>query len=389
MQFIKRIIRKIIYNSPIHLRRYIILESNPDLADNTYALYKTLLKNKVNEKYKIFWFVYNKSLYEDINIKNVFFINFFGEKTLFEKIKAKYINIKAKYIIDCNKYIYKKNRRQKRLYLGHGMPIKTVPEYCNQIGKTDYILSLSDFFIEPLSKLFHTSENTIIPIGYPRNDDLFVKNKSIKLILKDIEFKKVIMWLPTYRQRVNKDSELTMKDSYGLGIPIIYNIESLRKINDCLKENNILLILKPHPAQDMSLIKTEDLSNFIIITNSDLEKANINLYEFLAQTDALITDYSSVYYDYLLIDKPIGITTDDIEEYKKIFGLLCEDIYTVVKAEYISDLFEFEKFIKNIASESDVARKQREEAKNSLIKYQDGNSSQRVYEFLRDNMGMK
>ena len=70
-------LKKIIYKFPIHLNNYIILESNPDLADNTYALYQTLLENKVNEKYKIFWFVDNKNLYKNINIKNVYFINSF------------------------------------------------------------------------------------------------------------------------------------------------------------------------------------------------------------------------------------------------------------------------------------------------------------------------
>ena len=142
----KKKLKELIYNFPIHLKNYIILESNPDLSDNTYALYKTLLKNKVNEKYKFFWFVYNKNMYKDIKIKNVYFINAFGQIGLFDKIRKLYINYKAKYIIDCNKFIYKKNKNQKRLHLGHGMPYKFVPEYCNLTGETDYILSLSDFF---------------------------------------------------------------------------------------------------------------------------------------------------------------------------------------------------------------------------------------------------
>ena len=41
----KKMLKNLIYNLPIHLKDYIILESNPDLSDNTYALYKILLKN--------------------------------------------------------------------------------------------------------------------------------------------------------------------------------------------------------------------------------------------------------------------------------------------------------------------------------------------------------
>ena len=313
-------IKNIIYNFPIHLKKYIILESNPDLTDNTYSLFKTLLKNKVNEKYKLFWFVNDKNIYQNFNIKNVYFINAFGKMNFFENLKMKYINYKAKYIIDCNKLVYKKNINQKRLYLPHGMPYKLVAEYCDLIGEVDYFLSLAPFFDTTLSKLCHVDKDNIIDLGFPRNDDLFSKTKNIKNLFKNKNFDKIIIWLPTYRQRENKNSKLNIQNFFGLGIPIIYNIENLRALNNFLKQLNILLVLKPHPAQDLSVIKTEKLSNFILLTNQDLEKENINLYEFLGQTDGLITDYSSVYFDYLLTKKPIAITTDDLEEYKKVFG---------------------------------------------------------------------
>ena len=161
----KKIIRKLIYNFPIHLKNYIILESNPDLTDNTYSLFKILLKNKVNEKYKLFWFVDDKNMYKNINIKNVYFINAFGEINIFEKIKKIYINIKSKYIIDCNKLVYKKNINQKRLYLSHGMPYKLVSDYCNTIGNVDCFLSLSPFFDNIISEFCHVDKDNIIDLG--------------------------------------------------------------------------------------------------------------------------------------------------------------------------------------------------------------------------------
>jgi len=381
-------LKKIIYNFPIHLKKYIILESNPDLSDNTYALYKILLENKINEKYKIYWFVNDKNLYKDINLKNVYFISYYGSPTFFEKIKILYINIKAKYIIDCNKLVYKKNKNQKRLYLTHGMPYKAVPEYFDLIGNADYIVSLSPFFNKTLAQLTHCNENQIINLGFPRNDDLFSKEKNIKNLFKNNSFEKVILWLPTYRQRTNKDSNLSMKDSFQLGLPIIYDVETLKSLNELLKEFNILLVLKPHPAQDLSLIKAEQLSNFVILTNNDLDKENINLYEFLGQTDGLITDYSSVYYDYLLTDKPIAITTDDLEEYSKVFEFVYDNIFDVIKGEYINNFNEFKTFLQNISTGNDISKNDREKIKKTLHKYNDGNSSKRIYEFLVNEMGL-
>ena len=381
-------IKNIIYNFPIHLKKYIILESNPDLTDNTYSLFKTLLKNKVNEKYKLFWFVNDKNIYQNFNIKNVYFINAFGKMNFFENLKMKYINYKAKYIIDCNKLVYKKNINQKRLYLPHGMPYKLVAEYCDLIGEVDYFLSFAPFFDTTLSKLCHVDKDNIIDLGFPRNDDLFSKTKNIKNLFKNKNFDKIIIWLPTYRQRENKNSKLNIQNFFGLGIPIIYNIENLRALNNFLKQLNILLVLKPHPAQDLSVIKTEKLSNFILLTNQDLEKENINLYEFLGQTDGLITDYSSVYFDYLLTNKPIAITTDDLEEYKKVFGFAYDDIFKVIKGEYINNLDDLKLFIQNVSAGNDVAKKDRENMKKVLHKFQDGNSSNRVYEFFVNNMGL-
>ena len=235
----KKLIKKIIYNLPIHLKKYIILESNPDLSDNTYSLYKTLLENRVNEKYRIFWFVNDRSLYKNISTKNVYFINAFGKLNFLAKFKKKYINYKAKYIIDCNKLVYKKNINQKRLYLGHGMPYKKVLEYCKLIGNVDYFLSLSPFFDDILSEFTGIDRNKFIDLGFPRNDDLFCKNKSITNLFKDKSYKKVILWLPTYRQRENKTSNLNMKNTFNLGIPIIYDIASLKDLNDSLKNLNI------------------------------------------------------------------------------------------------------------------------------------------------------
>ena len=268
------------------------------------------------------------------------------------------------------------------------MPYKKVLEYCKLIGNVDYFLSLSPFFDDILSEFTGIDRNKFIDLGFPRNDDLFCKNKSITNLFKDKSYKKVILWLPTYRQRENKTSNLNMKNTFNLGIPIIYDIASLKDLNDSLKNLNILLVLKPHPAQDLSVIKTENLSNFIILTDEDLTNNNINLYEFLGQTDALITDYSSVYYDYLLTDKPIAITTDDLEEYKKVFDFAYDNIYDVIKGEYINNFEDLKRFLQNVSNGKDIAKKDRENIKNLAHKFQDGNSSKRIYEFLVNNMGL-
>jgi CDP-glycerol glycerophosphotransferase (TagB/SpsB family) len=85
---------------------------------------------------------------------------------------------------------------------------------------------------------------------------------------------------------------------------------NFKKIDYKLKKNNSLLILKFHiNTKHNSLNNIKDLSNIIIYDD------NIDLYSFLPFTDILITDYSSIYYDYLLLNKQTILYVFDIDRY--------------------------------------------------------------------------
>lgn len=77
------------------------------------------------------------------------------------------------------------------------------------------------------------------------------------------------------------------------------------------------MIVKPHPAQDLAHIRALELSNLRFIDDGLFAAHGITSYEFLACTDALITDYSSVLFDYLLTGKPVGLTFEDIDAYAR------------------------------------------------------------------------
>ena len=74
----------------------------------------------------------------------------------------------------------------------------------------------------------------------------------------------------------------------------------------------------------MNLFKhlRSSFSNIAFLNNDYLYQLNIDLYEILGNTDFLITDYSSIYFDYLNIDKPIIFITNYLRQYEKKRGLL-------------------------------------------------------------------
>ncbi len=361
---IKYKIRKIILRLGYRMlpKKYILLESKPDYSDNTYAVYSYIKKNGLLAKYKMVWM-------------DKVFCN-----SKFYKLKYLYYKLSSKAIIFCNTMYSKASPNQVSFYLCHGSKSKNTRGTYEAPKDLDYILVQADVFKEAVVYGYNLSSNTkMVTLGYPRNDDLLLKNNIDKNKLFEKEFKKLIVWYPTFRQRMNVKDNFTDKS-----LPIIHNEKSARKINDYAKENNILIVIKPHFVQDVSYIKDNNLSNIIIIDDEFFKSKNIRSYQLLSLSDALLTDYSSVYYDYLLTDKPIGLVWEDYELYKKSKGFAMDPDMIYSGGEKIYDVNDFCEFLNRVSLGVDVLKNQRNRIKDLTNVYQDANSSKRVCEFIVD-----
>lgn len=373
----KTAFKKLLLSLPFLLDKHVILlESSPDFSDNTKYVFDELIKQKLNEKYKIYWIVQNKNSFKSIHIKNVYFCN----RASFEYKK---IHLTAKYIIDSNMFISKIWKNQFRIHLGHGYPIKMTYEYCSGIGKINYLTTISPFFNKYFRDLFNINNSQIKTLGSPRNDGFF--NDIHYHIFPEISRKKTILWMPTYRNHKNKNATKT-GIHFPFGVPCINSKPDLETLNSALKKNDTLLVLKLHPAEDLSKITSAKLSNIKIFESSILKPTGPQLYDMLKDFDALITDYSSVYYDFLLTQKPIGLAIPDIEEYSKTCTLISNDITEYVKGDYIYSLKDLIDFINLVATGKDPAKKELAWALDKYHTYKDGNSSKRVIDLLLEKM---
>ena len=113
------------------------------------------------------------------------------------------------------------------------------------------------------------------------------------------------------------------------------------------------------------------------------------LYELLAQTDALITDYSSVYFDYLLTDRPIALTIADKEEYFTHFTLAFPDYKEAVKGFYIETFSQLSSFLAEIAKGVDSAREERMPVKEKYHTKDAGNSAKAIVDLLEKEYRLK
>ena len=373
-KIIKKLLKMIINILPI--RNVIILESAPDLSDNTKPVFDEMIKRGLNKKYKMIWSMRKLPNDNCLDIKNTEYVAAGSKKMLFYKLTAKCF-------ICCNDWLCSIRKGQTSFYLSHGTTIKSLKGYYTIPKSIDYCLSASEDVAFLCENEFLAQKDKIFSLGFPRNDVLTNANRDLKEFFKDVDFDKIIVWYPTYRQHKNGKTV-----SGGSSLPIIHDSEKARILNECAKENKVLIVLKPHFAQDLSYVKNMELSNIRFIDDSFFIHNKITSYEFVGSCDALITDYSSIYYDYTLCDKPIALIWEDYEEYKSSIGF-ADGVEDFLKGgEKVYTLEEFKDFVCRVSKGTDLLQNERREVCNRVNYSTDGKNAQRVVDFIIEKAKM-
>lgn len=259
--------------------------------------------------------------------------------------------------------------RQKSLQMWHGVPLK-------RLGKLttvsyDYLVSTSDFVNETtLGKVITAKEYK--DFGYPRNDLLLQEyHDQYDLLFCDrtiYDFAKqsfdsdhtIILYMPTHRE-----------SSKASKIPLDFV-----KLNEFLRNINATIILKLHHFVQ------ELYQNEVIYSNILFHSTQGDVYPLLKYTDILITDYSSVYFDFLLLNRPIIFFNYDYEEYSCNMGGFVYDYDENTPGKKVKTQTALTDALNMIVAGSDPDRKKRLTVTKRFFTYTDEHSSQRIYKEL-------
>ena len=386
-----------------------------------YLKYK--LKYKVDDK-TIFFEVYDgrnytcspKAIYEKMltmkKFKDFKFIWAFNDPSKHDVMKDKRIVIVKTNTKDYYKYISSskywivnsimdecitKKKGQVYVQCWHGTPLKrlrydievngavlnTIEEIRKRndrdASKFDYFISPSKYCTEKFTSAFNLialgKKDIIIEEGYPRNDSLFNRNKKDVDKIKDKlgipKDKKIICYLPTFR-----DNQHTSGVGYTYNLAI--DFDSLKKRFG----KDYVILFKPHYfiANKIDLSKYK---NFVYnVANYD----EIN--DIYLASDLLITDYSSVFFDYANLNRPVMFYMYDFDDYKnnlRDFYISLDELPgPIAKTQK-----ELEDYIVNIDKSISKYKKTYDKFNDKYNYLDDGNASERVIRVVFDNLFKK
>lgn len=265
----------------------------------------------------------------------------------------------------------------------HGFPLKalgSVVKNTDDLGNVDrgidYILSYSNLYSFIMSSSYNISMEKFITTGMPRNDLLNSSNARTSLSLligKEITNQRIIYYIPTFRRRVGMQ--------YIEGDNISTYVNELEILDQFLERKQTILLVKKHPF-DADLSIEESYNNIFFVSDEDYKNMDIDLYETLDGSDMLITDYSSIYYDYLLLNKPIIFWTKDQQTYNDNRGFMFDNPETMMPGPNVKNVEELIDSVKRFLNDKEWYASERTNIKKLVHKYDDFKSSERVWDFI-------
>lgn len=375
-RILRKIARDIITFFTKRIKNRILLIYDSSSGSNSYALWK-FASDEIKAKYELI-------LYKDSSEEGKGFAHFW----------AKYRLISSAQFIITTHGTYKPSKKHINLQLWHGAFVKKngvmidkKPNGAFRVQKSwlkvDYIMSYSETYSTFFNACVFTDPNKYIITGAPRNDFLFSadgKSNMRKIFGDTIGDDKVIFFMPTFRDYYGKKQG-------GKNNNNLFGFEdfSADEFDSFLKKKKCKIIFKPHPHEEalvLEYLRENPSDNILILKDEDLLANDLDLYELLNSCDILMTDYSSIFYDYLLLDRPMIFAPVDLESYKDGRGFLIESFENWAPGPKVFDQPALQEEIASCLKKKDYYGEKRAWMRDLQHRYKDGESSRRLWEFI-------
>lgn len=292
------------------------------------------------------------------------------EAYLFSSGKGILCQLRAKYAVMCNGISDLNHTflgRAVFLNVWHGVPLKKIG-YDDTKGKNwdsrgqkirrkiqqfplrrEYVVATSDTFAKIYRSAFRRPSEQILTYGQPRNDvfydidHIFPVNEKLR---RRLEGHKVVLYAPTHR--LEGSIPFPLKENFDL-----------KRLDEFCRDNHILFIIRRHFYHFQEELDLSGYSNIL-----DMTRESLDIQELLMGTDLLVTDYSSTYIDYLLLDRPVIFYDFDYDSYiekDREMYFPYEKVTPGIKAETFDELMEG---MRQVFSGADMFAEDRKRVRN-------------------------
>lgn len=336
------------------LRDVIMLESTNDFDGNSGALYEYL--KSTGSRHKFVWVV--KSEESKAYLRDSNDIVLCPGSSIGELKEYLYYRAVSRWQIWDNLPIRKVRPDQINVFLQHfGMGYKKIGSVYRAPDYVDYVLTVNERVYElERGSLLYGPATKVIYGELPRNDVLFSRKWDELSKIVEKTYSKVVMWAPTLRES-RQNHRIDSGREYPFGISVVYKTEEMERLNRFLYDRNMLLLIKLHPKQRWKGSDQADscYSNIRYLDGESVKK--VHAYKLLTQMDAMISDYSSIVFDYMLLDRPIAWAVDDMGDYRIPF--LVEDPFELMPGEKLYCLDDLLHYLLDVSEGRDVFREER------------------------------
>ena len=353
-------------------------------SGNPRYIYEEILNQGLNDEFKCVWSLIDTDIKipgNPVKVRRSYF------KFLYYTLRS------GAWIFDARHLYYlRKNKKAKYVQTWHGTPLKKLAldmEYMDMNGSQDieryhqefrdnsllwqYLISQNPFSSEIFRSAFDF-KGEMLEIGYPRNDILINRNNAedideIKGRFNIPKDKKIILYAPTWR-----DNQYHDNNEYKFATEMEFD-KMHKELGD-----EYTLIVKFHYLVKEN-IDWSRYDNFVIECDAEWD-----IQELYLISDMMITDYSSVMFDYSILKRPMIFFAYDLDNYKNNLRGFYFDMFEEVPGPICQTNEEMIEFIKNY-TEEDYQTQFGEKYKKWSEKFNpfdDGNASKKVIELIRN-----
>ncbi len=332
-------------------------------ADNSKYLFEYVNKNA--PEIEAVWVTRNQAIYDQLKSAGYRVVKTYSLTGYWTCMRANWVVVTLAYT-DVNYYAA---TTPNRIQLFHASPFKKVGAddryrfswrnrrlkrwlFTPRYESYRYVCAASKIVAANARTAFPDAKEIVIT-GYPRND-----------ILGGSDPEKWILYMPTHR-------------NFGKqGLGGLFDTLDVAKLDNLLDKTGYRLKIKLHPFHPENVDRLEQCNHV------DLLDSKMDVYELLRKTAILITDYSSVCFDFLLVDRPIIYTPFDYDHYVSNIRELYYDYNEVTPGPKCANWTEVLEELSRLFSGEDRYQAERKKINRQFNRYRDFQASRRILEIM-------